>query len=628
VLDFGLKDMTEYSYMLKGLENSWYNPGNEKQVTFRNLPPGSYEFRVKSRLRNQAWSDEFTRMEITIHPPFWLTWWAKVIYFILILWLLYYITRFYKRRLDLENSLYLEQKNHQQEQELNDERLRFYTNIAHELRTPLTLIIGPLEDLETDKTMTQPHVKKISLIHQSANRLLKLINQILEFRKTETHNRNLCVNKGDLAALVKETGLKYEGLNQNTKVKFSISIEKNLQEVYFDPEIITIILDNLISNALKYTKKGEIIIALKQVVENEQSYTEIEVKDTGFGISQDMQTKIFERYYQVRNEHHVSGSGIGLSLVKNLAEIHQGSISVESTPGKGSSFKFRILTHNQYPEDMHSEEKIPDEAQSATGKLMLIVEDNLEIREYIAGSFSAAFEILEAENGQSGLQIARDKIPDIIISDIMMPVMDGIEFCKIIKEDMRTSHIPLILLTAKDTLQDKTEGYNTGADSYITKPFSASLLQSRVNNLIESRRKMAMLYSSAPENKHTIFSESLNKLDQEFMEKVTAIIVDKLDSEQINIAYIAERMNMSHSTLYRKIKALTNISVNELIRKIKIQNAEKLLLTGKYTISEITYMVGISSASYFRQCFRDEFGLSPTEYLKKIMEGKSLNNNS
>lgn len=627
VLDYGMSEQTEYAYMLKGLENTWYNVRNEKKVTFRNIPPGRYEFLVKSRLRNQGWSDEVTSVDIVIYPPFWLTWWAKSIYFILIVLLAQYVVRFYKRKLDLENSLYLEQKNHQQEQELHDERLSFYTNIAHELRTPLTLIIGPLEDLTEDKTLSQSHTKKISLIHRSATRLLNLINQIMEFRKTETHNRNLCVIKGDLSALVQEIGQKYEGLNQNPNVCFKINIETEETRLYYDPEIITIILDNLMSNALKYTKKGEIAVSLKSITEEQTLFTEIEVRDTGVGITPEAQSRIFDRYYQVKNEHLVSGSGIGLSLVKNLAELHQGSISVDSKPGEGSSFKFRFLTHNQYPAAMHTEATViqteSEEIHSGTRRLILIVEDNAEIREYIADTFSETFDILEAENGKAGVELAFERIPDIIISDIMMPVMDGIELCKIMKEDVRTSHIPLILLTAKDSLQDKTEGYTMGADSYITKPFSAALLQSRVKNLLEARKKIAASFASSPQQKQTIISESLSNLDKEFIDRFTAIVEENLDSEQVNIAFVAERMHMSHSTLYRKVKALTDMSANEFVRKIKMQNAERLLLTGKHTISEIAFLVGINSSTYFRQCFKDEFGLAPSEYLKNIKDGKS-----
>jgi ligand-binding sensor domain-containing protein/signal transduction histidine kinase/DNA-binding response OmpR family regulator len=621
VLDFGLNDETEYAYMLKGLEDNWYNLGNEKQVTFRNIPHGNYEFKLKSRLRNQEWSNEVTTLQITIKPPFWLTWWAKTLYFLLIIWLIQYIAKFYKRRLDLENDLYLEQKNHQQEQELNDERMSFYTNITHELRTPLTLIIGPLKDLETDKTLSSGHLKKISLISRSATRLLNLINQIMEFRKTETQNRKLSVIKGNIASLIQEIGIKYESLNQNPDVRFRFNIESNSHKLFYDPEIITIILDNLISNALKYTKRGEISLSLKSLSENHIKFTEIEVKDSGCGIPQEALNRIFDRYYQVNNENQVAGSGIGLSLVKNLAELHHGSISVESTMGVGSIFRFRFRTENQYPDAQHTEIRTkPAETDeiSLTKGLVLIVEDNDEIREYIARSLSDLFNILEATNGKKGMELAFEHIPDIIVSDVMMPVMDGMEFCKIMKEDIRTSHIPLILLTAKDTLQDRMDGYSIGADSYITKPFSAGLLQTRVKNLLETKQKLAMLYSSSLNQKQVFMTESLNKLDKEFMDKVNRIIEDNLDSEQINVAFIAEQMHMSHSTLYRKIKALTSMSANEIIKKLKLQKAEQLLLSGKYSVSEISYMIGFSTPTYFRQCFKEEFGQSPTEYLKQI----------
>lgn len=624
VLDFGLNDETEYAYMLKGLEDTWYNLGGEKQVTFRNIPPGSYEFKLKSRLRNQEWSNEITTLQITINPPFWLTWWAKTLYFLLIIWLIKFIADFYKRRLDLENDLYLEQKNHQQEQELNDERMSFYTNITHELRTPLTLIIGPLKDLETDKSLSPGHLKKIALISRSATRLLNLINQIMEFRKTETQNKKLCVVKGDLAALIQEIGQEYEGLNQNPNVHFRISTDGHHHKQLFDPEIITIVLDNLISNALKYTKQGEIALSLKTVTENKVKYTEIEVKDAGCGIPQDALTRIFDRYYQVNNENQVAGSGIGLSLVKNVAELHHGTIQVESEMGVGSTFRFRFRTDNTYPEAIHTElqAKVSEvDEQDITKGLLLIVEDNDEIREYIGRSLSDTFNILEANNGKKGAELAFEHIPDLIVSDVMMPVMDGMEFCRIMKEDIRTSHIPLILLTAKDTMQDRMDGYSIGADSYITKPFSAGLLQTRVKNLLEAKQKVAMLYSTSLNQKQAILTDSLSKLDKDFMDRVNRIIEDNLDSQQINVAFIAEQMNMSHSTLYRKIKALTSMSANEIIKKLKLQKAEQLLLTGKYSVSEISYMTGFSTPTYFRQCFKEEFGQSPTEYLKLIKEG-------
>ncbi len=537
----------------------------------------------------------------------------------------------------MQSSYELEKKNHEQEQELNNERLRFFTNITHELRTPLTLILGPLEDLQEDKDLLPHQQKKISIIHNSAIRLLNLINQILEFRKTETQNKKLCVSKNNLAALVTEVGLKYKELNPKKNIEFNITIESDPLPLYFDKEIVTIILDNLISNAIKYTEKGYINISLYTIRKNNTDYAEIRVSDTGQGISSEELPHIFERYYQAKNDRHVSGTGIGLALVKNLVKLHQGEIHAESIPGKGSSFRFSLIINNIYPNALHadSEEKEQNDNLdtestedillnshiSGEKPILLVVEDNPDICEYISESFSDSFEVITAEEGEAGYRTAISQIPDIIVTDIMMAGMDGITFCKIIKGDVRTSHIPVIMLTAKDSLQNKEEGYLAGADSYLTKPFSASLLRSRIHNLLESRKKLANQFSNnlnISSDKSIILHESLNQLDNEFIQKITQIIEDNLKSEKIDVAYLADKLCMSKSTLYRKIKALTGISTNEYVRKIKMQNAEKLMLEGRYTISEIAFRVGMNSPVYFRQCFKEEFGISPSEYLKKL----------
>ncbi|HBJ07670.1 MAG TPA: hybrid sensor histidine kinase/response regulator, partial [Coprobacter fastidiosus] len=516
-------------------------------------------------------------------------------------------------------------------------RLRFFTNITHELRTPLTLILGPLEDLQEDKDLLPYQQKKISIIHNSAIRLLNLINQILEFRKTETQNKKLCVSKDNLAALVTEVGLKYKELNPKKNIEFNIAIESDPLPLYFDKEIITIILDNLISNAIKYTEKGYINISLYTIRKNNTDYAEIRGSDTGQGIPSEELPHIFERYYQAKNDRQVSGTGIGLALVKNLVKLHQGEIHAESILGKGSSFRFSLIINNIYPNALHtdSEEKEQNsnhDTESAEDSMLnnnisgekpilLVVEDNPDICEYISESFSDSFEVITAEEGEAGYRMAISQIPDIIVTDIMMAGMDGITFCKIIKGDVRTSHIPVIMLTAKDSLQNKEEGYLAGADSYLTKPFSASLLRSRIHNLLESRKKLANQFSNnlnINSDKSIILHESLNQLDNEFIQKITQIIEDNLKSEKIDVTYLADKLCMSKSTLYRKIKALTGISTNEYVRKIKMQNAEKLMLEGRYTISEIAFRVGMNSPVYFRQCFKEEFGISPSEYLKHL----------
>ncbi len=631
IQNYALADQVEYAYMLKGLENSWYTVTDPNNVTFRNIPPGNYCFQVKTRIRNQEWADEIASLDIRIDPPVWLTWWAKLFYILSGVSVLYFILHAYKKKLDMESLYELEKKNHEQEQELNNERLRFYTNITHELRTPLTLILGPLEDMQKSNSLSGKDSQKISVIHQSAIRLLNLINQILEFRKTETQNKKLCVSRDNLAALVHEIGLKYKELNRKPEIDFCLEIEQEDMSLFFDKEVVTIILDNLISNAIKYTEKGTITLGLHQVVRNNIHHTEISVSDTGFGIAPDALPHIFDRYYQEGSEHQASGTGIGLALVKNLVVLHEGEIRVESSLNVGSTFYVSLLTDNTYPHVLHTDstEKTSDEKGEKeentepvhSGKrILLIVEDNRDICDYIVESFSDDFEVRTAANGEQGLEQALGCIPDIIVSDIMMPVMNGIVMCRKLKEDLRTSHIPIILLTAKDSLQDKEEGYQVGADSYLTKPFSATLLHSRIHNLLESRKLLAERFNtnSILIDKRAAVTESMNKLDNEFLEKINKLIEDRLSSEKIDIGYLSDAMCMSNSTLYRKMKALTGLSTNEYIRKIKMQYAERLLLEGKYNISEVAFKVGINSTVYFRQCFKDEFGMAPSDYMKKI----------
>ena len=643
VQNYSLVNQVEYVYMLKGLENSWYTVNENNSVTFRNIPPGKYEFLIKARIHNQKWPEEATSLTIRINPPLWLTWWAKLIYILVSISITYLILHAYKKKLDLESLYTLEKKNHEQEQELNQERLRFYTNITHELRTPLTLILGPLEDMQKEASLPAKQAQKLSVIHQSALRLLNLINQILEFRKTETQNKKLCVSKGNIAPLIYEIGLKYKELNQNTKIDFRIQIEKEEMFLFFDKEIITIVLDNLISNAIKYTEQGCVTLSLHQTMRNEVAYTEIKVSDTGYGISAEALPHIFDRYYQESGKHQASGTGIGLALVKNLVTLHEGEIRAESIQNEGSTFYISLLTDNIYPNALHADSTEPvqeemnqnteleysQEATLDTSKpILLIVEDNEEIQKYIVESFTGSFEVITANNGEEGKQQALSRIPDIVVSDIMMPVMDGITLCKQLKDDVRTSHIPIILLTAKDSLQDKEEGYEVGADSYLTKPFSASLLRSRINNLLDSRKKLVAQFQaqSTPgsqidlSEKRIVIAEALSKLDNEFIEKITLLIEENLSSEKIDINYLSDKMCMSGSTLYRKMKALTGLSTNEYIRKVKMKNAERLLLEGKFNISEIAYKVGMNSTGYFRQCFKEEFGLSPSDYLKQIKQ--------
>lgn len=637
--DYSQTLSAEYAYIIEELSKTWTNTQGEKQVTFLNLPAGEYTFKVMARLPNQKWDEENTAyIKIQIHPPLWLTWYAKTLYGCLFIGLILFGASIYKRRLKLKNYLDLIQKKSRDEQELNQERLRFYTNITHELRSPLTLILGPLEDLSNDSHLPLEYKKKVNVIHGSAMRLLNLINQILEFRKTETQNKKLNVAKGNLQMLVNEIGLRFKELNRNEKINIHIYTEDYHEDLYFDTDIVTTILNNLLSNAIKYSTEGEIILSLRQYVNDENGYTEIIVKDTGIGIEPQVIPHIFERYYQGMKSHLISGSGIGLALVKSLAELHEGSIHVDSILGEGSTFTFRILTQNSYPSALHIEEKIEEETETIQSiekernnkTIILVIEDDEDIRNYISSSLNKSYQVLTASNGQEGLEIAQQSIPDIILSDVMMPIMNGFELCRQIKKDVRTSHIPIVLLTAKDSIQDKEEGYKCGADSYITKPFSVKLLISRIHNLQQSRKQLANIITLNAETEKPNIQEleqtstteatkhlNITRLDEEFLIKLTQLVDENLTDHNLCITFLTEKMNMTTSTLYRKIKGLVGLSGNEFIRKYRLQKSLKYMKEEGYNITETAYACGFSDSGYFRNCFKQEFGITPSEYIKQ-----------
>ena len=431
--------------------------------------------------------------------------------------------------------------------------------------------------------------------------------------------------------------LKYKELNRNTKVSVDVTVESGEIQAVYDKEVVTVMLDNLISNSIKYTPQGHVDVDCRVKDGN----IVLTVADTGVGISKDAVDRIFDRYYQERGPHQAAGTGIGLTLVKNMVTLHHGTISVSSEEGKGTSFVVTLPIADSYPEALHLEENVehtqeetlPDtdkETVAADRKpLILVVEDNEDIRDYIRQSFTDLYDVRCAENGKEGLERAYEIMPSLIVSDIMMPVMDGVEMMRKLKADVRTSHIPVILLTAKESDSDREEGYASGADSYLIKPFSSTLLQSRINNLLLQRMKLTERFAGRPApvvssegesiaEKRERLIKSLSEVDRRFIEKLNKAIIDNIPSENVDVNFLAGTLCMSTSTLYRKVKALTGISPNEYIRKTKMQLAENLLLDGQLTFSEIAFKVGMNSVAYFRQCFKDEFGMTPSEYLNHL----------
>lgn len=646
IKDFSQEGNVEYSYMMKGLDDQWYETEGDNEVTFRNLKPGDYTFIIRAKLKNQDWEDASTaEMKVVVNPPLWLTWWAKLCYVLLIMGILGYFFRSYQKQLLLRNSLAQEKWESKQRQQVNEERLRFFTNITHELRTPLTLILGPLEDLMEDKEIAERVHHKIGCIHASAERLLNLINDILEFRKTQTQNRKLTVAKANLGAFVREIGVRFKDLNQNSRLNIRLNIKTGVPELYFDSEVINTVINNLMSNAIKYTPEGSITLSLTMP---ENNTVAIAVEDTGYGIDKDALPHICDRYYQENGNHQASGTGIGLALVKSPATLHQAELTVESEKGRGSKFTFSLKADRTYPEALHKDDNQDlataenAEENETTSKeptedirpLLLIVEDNADIRLYIEESLHEDYRIIQACNGREGMEQAFSKVPDIIVSDIMMPEMDGIKMTHILKEDIRTSHIPIILLTAKTSINDQEEGYDSGADSYLTKPFSAKLLHSRIRNILSGRRRLAdyivqknisqfetsadeqQTSQKATEEKEDAMTCQISNLDKKFLEKLNKLIENHISTDDLDMAFMTDKMAMSHSTFYRKVKALTGMSANEYIKKAKLRHSMTLLKKGEYSIAEVAILAGFNNLGNFRESFKREFGKSPSEILK------------
>jgi len=637
----------EYSYMMQGLDDQWYETEGDNEVTFRNLPSGEYTFIVRAKLKNQDWEEASTAQQtIVVTPPVWLTWWAKAGYAIVLLSLCWYFFCSYKKEMGLRNALERTQWENCQKQKLNEERLRFFTNITHELRTPLTLIIGPLEDMMADGQLSSAVSKKIKNIHSNAERLLNLVNDILEFRKTQTQNRRLTVARANLGTVVKEIGMRFKELNRNDRVNILVNIQEGVPDLYFDEEVVTTVVNNLMSNAIKYTPSGSIELSVKQ---NSNDEVNVTVRDTGYGIDSKSLPHICDRYYQENSKHQASGTGIGLALVKSLATLHDAELRIDSEKGKGSTFTFALKVSNTYPDALHKDDDAgkadnrliynKEETQTDSSHnteetlppLLLVVEDNDDIREYINEYLHDDYRIIQARNGKDGARMAFENVPDIIVSDIMMPEMDGMEMTRLLKNDIRTSHIPIIMLTAKTTPHDQEMGYNSGADSYLMKPFSVRLLHSRIRNILIGRRRLAEYVAKhsicTPQTNMTSGSietaeteaptPQLSELDQQFIAKLNALIEKHISTDDLDMAFLTDKMAMSHSTFYRKVKALTGMSANEYVKKAKLRHSMTLLKSRKYTVAEVATLAGFNNQGNFRESFKREFGLTPSEMLRQ-----------
>ncbi|MFV8325850.1 hybrid sensor histidine kinase/response regulator transcription factor [Flavobacterium sp. ZS1P14] len=629
---FANEKLNKFQYMLEGFDKHWIIANsNSRTVQYTNLYPGDYVFKIKSSNSDGHWS-KVVSYQIKILPPFWLTPISFLITFLLLSFMFYFIRREIKNRIRLKQELLTEKVNREHDVKLNNEKLRFFTNISHELRTPLTLILGPAKQLldESKINATDYEKSRYNLIYQNASRLLNLVNQVLDFRKAQSGELKLKVSKTDILAYSKNIFDSFKEMAYNKKIKLNFISESETISGWIDNDKYDKILYNLLSNALKFTNKyGNVDLTIR-LKEGAEGILFIEVSDNGIGIPLKSQEKIFKRFYQATNSKaNNTGSGIGLSLVKSLVALHKGFITVESTPGKGSTFTveipidrisyeskevFEYALKNDNLSMLIPEKTVKKTIQNTELKQkILVIEDNIELRKYLVDYLSDYYKVYDAENGEEGLKICRQIKPILCVADVMMPVMGGLEFCKELKNDEFISHIPIVLLTALAENVDKVKGYDMGADGYLVKPFEPLLLKTVIENIIKSRLELKLKFSGEVESNISLLTHS--PIDEEFMAKITGLINNNLSELDLSTDYLCDKMGVSSSKLYRKIKELTDLAPNEFIRTIRLKKSAELLKTKKYNVSEVTNLVGFNDPLYFSRCFKKQFGFPPSKLI-------------
>ena len=640
-LHFGEPDKNQYKYMLENFDDDWVDAGTQRNATYTNLDAGEYVFRVTASNRDGVWNEEGASLKIIIPPPFWAAWWSYSLYVLFAFGLLYSIRRYEYNRTQLKNLHKLDEVKLKEREETDRLKSRFFANISHEFRTPLTLILGPAEKL-ISKFQDEEIQKQTGVIKRNAKRLLGLINQLLDLSKLEAGKLELVTSKANIVSFIKGITMSFESAAERKDITLKVKFSNDEIELYFDKERMTKIMTNLLSNAFKFTLEGgQITVTIN---ESDTNLVEIKVRDTGAGIAEEEIPKLFDRFYQVDSsqtrEHE--GTGIGLALTKELVELHKGTISVDSKLGDpdkaGTGWtEFTIelplgKKHLRDEEIVETESTIKDdiiidkedfvpttvevvdktEITDEDKNILLVVEDNADVREFIKDSLGDEFKIEEASNGEQGVRIAEKIIPDLIISDIMMPKMDGNELTRILKNDEKTCHIPIILLTAKTEQESKLEGLKTGADAYLTKPFDTKELQIRINNLINIRRKLQEVYSKGEYQQRPTVNK-LSKLDEKFMIKVLKIIEQHISEEEFSIKEFVKELGMENMQMHRKLKALTGKSASRYIRSVRLTRAKKMIEEKMGNISEIAYSVGFGSPAYFTRCFKEEYGHPPSD---------------
>jgi signal transduction histidine kinase/ligand-binding sensor domain-containing protein/DNA-binding response OmpR family regulator len=636
-LNFISSNRNKYKYKLQGYDSEWISLGNTRTVTFRNLRAGDYVFKVKSANNYNVWNENAAELAITVKPPFWKTWYALAFYVLLVVGIVLIIRWNAVKQVQLSKNLELERMQHAQDQRISEMKFQFFTNISHEFRTPLTLILAPMKEiLGSDSTKELPeHVQhKLQVMQRNVKRLMTLVNQLLDFRKAESGTMKLSARYSDVESFVEEVCFPFEELAKINEIDFKIYSRLKTKFIWFDREKLEVILNNLVSNAFKFVKeKGKIRISLFE----EEEEILISVRNNGPGINPADLKHIFDRFYNVEKGRNYSSSGIGLALVKRLVEMHRGNVSVTSEPNENTEFEVALpkgkahlnldeIAENQ---EVENETKFINEEFSLSsaiaskfkkklisGAIILVVEDKQEMQDYIQSLLSPHYRVETAINGADGFEKALEVKPDLIISDVMMPQMDGFEFCKKIKVHQDLATTPFILLTAKSAAQYKLMGAQHGADVYISKPFDPHFLLQNVNNLLARQEKLQKQYSKTVRLEPSDIE--ITPVEEVFVKNVISIVEKNLQNPDFSSETLASKLNMSGSSLYRKLKSATGSSTAELIRTIRIKRAAQLLADKQRTITEIAYDVGFNDLKHFRTVFQKHFGCSPSEYREKL----------
>lgn len=621
-LSYCTPQKNQYAYMLEGFDKGWNYVGSQHSTTYTNLPAGTYTFRVKASNNDNIWNEEGTSIRIIVHPPFYLSLPFKIGYVLLFLLALGLLLRYVIRRSEKKHAKAIDELNSKKEIEIHEAKINFFTMIAHEIRTPVSLIIGPLEKIMQSTHIPTNERQELEIIDRNSQRLLYLVNQLLDFRKVEQKEMRMKFSSQSIKELMQAVCERFSPTLQQNGVSFSVTYPDEHFHADVDKEALTKVLSNLLTNANKYTQSR---IEVRFQEHPEKQTFSIEVQDNGKGMSEEELTKIFKPFYQA--SENKPGTGIGLSIVKGIVEAHHGQVNVTSQPGKSSSF---IITLPRKQENLVTEEEenqatnpipediIPEQNDTAATSqkvlpIMLIVDDNEDMLNFLSSHFQTSYTIVTAVDGVDALNKLKEQEVALIISDWMMPNMNGIDLCKAVRNNQLTSHIPFILLTAKTDTEAKITSMNCGADAYIEKPFSLQYLEACIKNLLELRLQLRQKFSQMPTI--SINSIAANQSDKVFLEKMNHLIEENLNNEALSVDFLAEKLCISRSGLFVKIKGLANTTPNEMIQIIRLKKAASLLLENQYRINEVSYMVGFNNPSYFSKCFQKQFGMKPGEYI-------------